>query len=198
MLTFSHLLDQKLISVIELQHERGGRMRYKTHKSVKCLTAASLAIMAFSPTGLFSPEYNTVKAAKIFSMNSMKGMVTVSDYFDAWEKAVIDTGKLSEVSLNIESRSGSGKVNDDFIGAAVSTSPTDSNVPADFIFGDINDDKTIDITDLSLLSFHLVDKTAFTDRQMLAADVLFDGTVDLADLAKLRQYLSKKTESIGE
>ena len=44
---------------------------------------------------------------------------------------------------------------------------------ADFTFGDINGDTKIDITDLSLLAVHLIDKTNFTDKQKLSADVAY-------------------------
>ncbi len=68
----------------------------------------------------------------------------------------------------------------------------------EFTFGDINGDEKIDITDLSILAVHLIDKTEFTNRQTLAADVAYDGTVDLADLATLRQYISKVIVKLGK
>ncbi|MBQ5988786.1 MAG: endo-1,4-beta-xylanase, partial [Oscillospiraceae bacterium] len=76
-----------------------------------------------------------------------------------------------------------------------------SQAPAqttDFTFGDINDDTKIDITDLSLLAVHLIDKTKFTDKQTLASDVAYNGTVELADLATLRQFISKVIDKLGE
>ena len=93
-------------------------------------------------------------------------------------------------------------------GASSSQTQTPSATPAptsgstttdeDFTFGDINDDEKIDITDLSLLAVHLIDKTKFTDKQTLAADVAYNGTVELADLATLRQFISKVIDKLGD
>ncbi|WP_197021809.1 glycoside hydrolase family 11 protein [Ruminococcus sp. HUN007] len=88
-------------------------------------------------------------------------------------------------------------------GGSDSTTPatSDPGTPSsaeDFTFGDINDDEKIDITDLSLLAVHLIDKTKFTDKQTLAADVAYNGTVELADLATLRQFISKVIDKLGE
>ena len=67
----------------------------------------------------------------------------------------------------------------------------------EIIYGDLNSDGKVDITDLSLLSLHLIgDKPIETDELKEAADVQYDKTIDLADLACLRQFLSKKTDTI--
>ena len=63
--------------------------------------------------------------------------------------------------------------------------------------GDINSDGKADLTDLTELSLYLIGDKNLTERQLLAADVDGDGEVKLTDLAKFRQYLSKKTESLG-
>ncbi|MBP1567100.1 MAG: endo-1,4-beta-xylanase [Oscillospiraceae bacterium] len=75
---------------------------------------------------------------------------------------------------------------------------TQAPAAADFKFGDLNNDGKIDITDLSLLAVHLIDKTKFTDKQTLAADVAYNGKVELADLATLRQFISKVIDKLGE
>lgn len=69
----------------------------------------------------------------------------------------------------------------------------------EIIYGDLNSDGKVDITDLSLLSLHLIgDKPLETDELKEAADVQYDKTIDLGDLACLRQFLSKKTDTIGK
>ena len=69
----------------------------------------------------------------------------------------------------------------------------------EIIYGDLNSDKTVDVTDLSILSLYLIgDRELENDMQKEAADVQYDGVIDLGDLACMRQYLSKKTESIGK
>ena len=78
---------------------------------------------------------------------------------------------------------------------AVTTAPSQST--PDFTFGDINDDKSIDMSDLSELALYILKETDFNSKQMMAADVEYDKNVDLADLALLKQYVSKKTDKLG-
>ncbi len=73
--------------------------------------------------------------------------------------------------------------------------PTDKT--SELIYGDINADKKVDVTDMSLLSLYLIGDRKLTADQLKAADVLTDKTVNLTDLATLRQYLSKKIKSLG-
>ncbi|MBP1591437.1 MAG: dockerin type I repeat-containing protein, partial [Oscillospiraceae bacterium] len=65
------------------------------------------------------------------------------------------------------------------------------------VYGDINADTNIDVTDMSLLSLYLIGDRKLTGDQLKAADTLTDGTVNLTDLATLRQYLSKKIDKLG-
>ena len=64
-------------------------------------------------------------------------------------------------------------------------------VKSNIVLGDLNENGVVDITDLSVLAIHLVDKTEFTEQQEKAADLDHDGIVGLTDLAKFRQYISK-------
>lgn len=66
-----------------------------------------------------------------------------------------------------------------------------SDVPAEGILGDINDDGVIDMSDLTDLSIYLLKDKKFTEKQLKAADVDGNDTVNLADLATLKQYVSK-------
>ncbi len=67
------------------------------------------------------------------------------------------------------------------------------------LYGDVNIDGKVDVTDLSILSLYIVGDVEITRNDILErADVLYDGEVDIADLATLRQYLSKKTDVIGK
>ena len=68
---------------------------------------------------------------------------------------------------------------------------------SELIYGDINADTKIDVTDMSLLSLYLIGDRKLTSDQLKAADTLTDGTVNLTDLATLRQYLSKKIDKLG-
>jgi len=62
---------------------------------------------------------------------------------------------------------------------------------ADIMYGDINGDKKVDITDLSLLSLFLIGDRKLTAAQKKAADVLYDDEVGITDLAHFKRYLSK-------
>ncbi len=62
--------------------------------------------------------------------------------------------------------------------------------------GDINNDGSVDLTDLTELSLALIGDRKMTDEELLRADVDRSGRTDLADLAHLRQYLSKVIASL--
>jgi len=67
----------------------------------------------------------------------------------------------------------------------------------DFIYGDVNEDQKIDISDLSLVSLHLIKDITLTGNKLSAADTDGDGTVTLADLAHLRRFISKYAVKLG-
>jgi hypothetical protein len=64
----------------------------------------------------------------------------------------------------------------------------------EILYGDLNNDGKVDITDLSMFSLYLVDKREFSSLQIKVADFDKDGVPALTDLAKLRQYISKVIE----
>lgn len=57
--------------------------------------------------------------------------------------------------------------------------------------GDVNLDGSVDITDISVLSIALVDKTELKEQSKINSDVTGDGETDLTDLATLKQYVTK-------
>ncbi len=60
----------------------------------------------------------------------------------------------------------------------------------DYIVGDINNDNSINQTDLRLLSEYLEGKNALTNKQLKSADVNRDNTVDTGDTYKLSRYIN--------
>ena len=70
-------------------------------------------------------------------------------------------------------------------GMICSVSAEESNV----IYGDINGNGVVDLTDLSYLSLYLLGDCSFTKDQLLAADVDGSGEVNIADLPYLKQYI---------
>ena len=55
--------------------------------------------------------------------------------------------------------------------------------------GDVNLDGEIGVSDLVLLSDHLLGGKMFTEEQCSAADIIADGAVDVFDLTALRKML---------
>ena len=79
----------------------------------------------------------------------------------------------------------------------VKSSETTSENPVEFMYGDINTDGKIDVTDLSCLSLYLIGDMKLEGQGLKAADTDGDGKVLMADLANLRMYLSKLKDYLG-
>ena len=66
------------------------------------------------------------------------------------------------------------------------------------MYGDIDMDGVVTLTDLTYLSLHLLgDGKIPTGAPMEAANVLYDDAIDLLDLATLKQFLAKRITEIG-
>ena len=78
---------------------------------------------------------------------------------------------------------------------ATPVSPLPTNKDG-LIYGDLNKDDVVDVSDLTLLSLVLLGDTKETDHMKVVADFDGDGSLTLADLARLRQYLSKKIDKL--
>lgn len=64
--------------------------------------------------------------------------------------------------------------------------------------GDLNGNGIVDITDLSILSLHILGEAEITDEQTLDdADVERDGKVDISDAARMKKFLSKERILLG-
>lgn len=69
----------------------------------------------------------------------------------------------------------------------------------DVMYGDLNGDRSADMTDMSIISLHLIGDAKITERKMIeAADVQYDNEINLGDLAFFKQYLTKQVDSIGK
>lgn len=69
--------------------------------------------------------------------------------------------------------------------------------PQSIEYGDINADSEIDLSDLTMLSLHLLGDKNLTEEKLKYADCNGDGTVNLADLAHFKQYISKDNVTLG-
>ncbi len=75
---------------------------------------------------------------------------------------------------------------------------TTTTVPTpSVIYGDINGDKKVDLSDLSELSLYILRDITLTDSEMIAADVTGTDGVNIADLALLKQFIMKDDIKLG-
>ncbi len=75
--------------------------------------------------------------------------------------------------------------------------PEENNTNTEIVYGDLDNDGKVDITDLSIMAVKLVDKKDFAADQKIRADVNGDGMVTLTDLATVRQFISKVIDKLG-
>lgn len=68
---------------------------------------------------------------------------------------------------------------------------------ADILYGDVNEDNVVDITDLTTLGLYLLGDKTLSEAQLKKADVVLNGSVNLADLATLKQYIMKDPIKLG-
>jgi len=66
-----------------------------------------------------------------------------------------------------------------------------SGTETGLLYGDVNLDGKVDVTDLSVLAITLVDGKSLTAKQTANADVTKDQKVELNDLSTIRQFVSK-------
>ncbi|MDO5559088.1 MAG: dockerin type I domain-containing protein [Oscillospiraceae bacterium] len=80
-----------------------------------------------------------------------------------------------------------------------SIDPPVTEIPGsdDIIYGDLDGNKIVEMTDLTMMSQCLIGDIKFTKHQILAADVTGDGNFDIADLSHLKQYTMKEKVKLG-
>lgn len=79
--------------------------------------------------------------------------------------------------------------------AAAATTTTQQS--GQIMYGDLDGNKVVEMTDLTKLSLYLLGDTDLTDEQYKAADVTYDGNVGLADLSFLKQYIMMEKVVLG-
>ncbi len=65
------------------------------------------------------------------------------------------------------------------------------------VYGDVNQDGRVDITDISVTSLRILDKKSFTEEEIKRCDIDADGEVGLTDLASMKQFVSKVITVLG-
>ncbi len=64
-------------------------------------------------------------------------------------------------------------------------------------YGDLNADKNVDITDMTILSLYFLGDVKLDENVVKYADVNGDGNTNIADLAHLKQYIMKDPVTLG-
>ena len=78
------------------------------------------------------------------------------------------------------------------------TTTSSDSTPTETVYGDIDINGHVDVTDLSMLSLYLIGDQRLEGQALLNADADASGDVNIADLARLRQYLSKIIDKLGK
>ncbi len=134
--------------------------------------------------------------------------ISVSEYYGGTVQHPVTTPKVTEKPAETVTDQTTDKpavtttekvtVTDKPAVSATTTKPsTKPEEPSELIYGDLDENGKVDVTDLSYLSLILIGDRKATEYQTKAGDVDASGSLNLADLAKLRQYLSKVTSTLG-
>lgn len=67
----------------------------------------------------------------------------------------------------------------------------------EFMYGDVNRDKNVDLSDLTVLCLYLLGDVELTEEALKASDVSGDGLINIADIAHLKQYICKDDIILG-
>lgn len=79
----------------------------------------------------------------------------------------------------------------------VSAEETEVKKTSSFSYGDINNDGLKDLTDLTLLSVFLMNRSTLDETQIKAADVDGNGETDIRDLAHMQRFICKENVVLG-
>ena len=94
-----------------------------------------------------------------------------------------------------------GKPNESFdavMGISFFNTDEPETPKTEILYGDINNDNDINLSDLTMLSLALVGDAELSSEQKLVADVAYNDSIDIADLALLKQYICKDDVKLGK
>ena len=94
-----------------------------------------------------------------------------------------------------------GKPNESFdavMGISFFNTDEPDTPKTEILYGDINNDNDINLSDLTMLSLALVGDAELSSEQKLVADVAYNDSIDIADLALLKQYICKDDVKLGK
>ena len=85
-------------------------------------------------------------------------------------------------------------INEDNIEFTVVNGAINIKKATNYLIGDVNGDKTVDILDAVLIQKYTVDKIKFDDRQKYVADTNKDGAIDILDAVMIQKYAVNKID----
>lgn len=142
-------------------------------------------------------EYDTVLvfAPEGVTLSSITGLLTAADNGGALCAVSMDGAAGGDITLTYTGTVGkdeeiqvvllrSGR----YVTTAAATYAALLAMPEDVLYGDVNGDDTVDISDAMLLAKYYSGVRELTDRQLAAADVNGDGAVDVLDVTLLIEY----------
>jgi len=195
-----HYLNDNLITKIYLDLKEKGICKSAVYyKQDEALFSSILAHMEYPAAalsdvaGILSDSgiaYETVQC------NDKENYFTVK-FPDVENTTQMDVVKVKTDIYKITGLLGFGDPSDYVSDIKEQSYDADVYKSGNYMLGDINADRTADITDLSEISLAILGDKVFTEAQKEAADVDGDGEMTLADLAKFRQYITKQIESLG-
>ena len=77
-----------------------------------------------------------------------------------------------------------------------SATTTPSEGITEIIYGDVDGDGDVTLTDLSVLALYLLKETELDSHAVKCSDVDGDGDITVGDIARIKQYVSKKINDL--
>jgi len=122
------------------------------------------------------------------------------DAFESWSTNNTDAdinASLAWVVSFLQDRTGSADPDKGNSGNGTGTTDPDHPDKTEIIYGDIDQDAKVDLSDLTMLSQYNLKDIKLESFQLMAADCNGDGSVDITDIALLKQYVMNDRVVLG-
>lgn len=142
-------------------------------------------------------EYDTVlvSAPEGVTLSSVTDLLTAADSGRALCAVSMDGAAAEDITLTYTGTVGESEEiqvvllrSGRYVTTAASTYAALVSLPVSILYGDVNVDGTVDVSDAMLLAKYYSGVRELTDRQLAAADVNGDGAVDVLDVTLLIEY----------
>lgn len=133
----------------------------------------------------------------VISLNHASSYVVVMDQINIDDKTYKDPSVTTDVPKTEQPTTTAPSETEPPVTTEPTTTTTTTTAEPSVLkgLGDINSNGTVDLTDLTKISLHLLGDSPLPTVFLPYADVTFDGIVDLCDLATMKQYIMKDITS---